>query len=99
MTKKVKPGLRGTVSLPRRLESIHGENVYAVEVEGDCLWPAICDRDMVIADPDEETLAGDFVVLWPADGGKPACKRLVFSVPNIGPFSPESEVVLVVVAE
>jgi hypothetical protein len=59
-----------------------GPNCYAVKTIGDCMAPDVNDGDLVLCDPDQLPMAGDYVAVWWKGGERPPnIKRLVTTLP------------------
>ena len=53
-----------TVRMPGELD----ENVYALQIQGDSMWPVFRDGDRVLVSPDQNVRKGDRVVVKTRDG-------------------------------
>lgn len=62
-----------------------GPNGYAMNTVGDCLSPVFNEGDVVLCDPDQAALAGDYVAIWWKGGDRqPHIKRLAYALPPNG---------------
>jgi phage repressor protein C with HTH and peptisase S24 domain len=69
-----------TIRVPTSLNP--GQNSYALTASGMCLAPIYGSGDVLICDPDQPPLPGDFVSVWWKDGKRqPSAKRLVLALP------------------